>query len=159
MHNARRKDVAQHHVYPTAWTFATPPPTLILVLPVRKDLGAELGKPGFLHFHEIVDVDASHSVASLADQHRSLLGRSHVRYAASLALAIAVAAGLSLLFRHRTATDLMVQVSQMSSAAVLLPLVAGGTGALNLVQSERNSLVSGAAVGMLVAASLAPQPA
>lgn len=85
-----------------------------------------------------------------------LLGRSLLRYSASLALTIAVAAVLSLAFRQQTATDLMVQVSQLSSVAVLLPLVAGGAGALNLVQSERNSLVSGAAVGMLVAASLAP---
>ncbi|NQE36273.1 hypothetical protein E5S67_04036 [Microcoleus sp. IPMA8] len=44
----------------------------------------------------------------------------------------------------------------VSAVAVLLPLVAGAAGALNLVQSERSSLVSGAAVGMLVAASLAP---
>ncbi|MFN7134413.1 MAG: DUF389 domain-containing protein, partial [Myxococcales bacterium] len=38
----------------------------------------------------------------------------------------------------------------------LLPLTAGAAGALNLCQSERNSLVSGAATGLLVAASLAP---
>ncbi|MDV2994536.1 MAG: hypothetical protein N4J56_004190 [Chroococcidiopsis sp. SAG 2025] len=40
--------------------------------------------------------------------------------------------------------------------AVLLSLAAGAAGALNLVQSQRSSLVSGASVGMLVAASLAP---
>ncbi len=85
-----------------------------------------------------------------------LLSRSLVRYVASLALTTAVAGALSLLFRQQAATDHMVQVSQVSSAAVLLPLVAGAAGALNLVQSERNSLVSGAAVGLLVAASLAP---
>jgi len=38
----------------------------------------------------------------------------------------------------------------------LIPLVAGAAGALTLVQSDRSSLVSGAATGMLVAASLAP---
>lgn len=38
----------------------------------------------------------------------------------------------------------------------LLPLVAGAAGAITLVQSERSSLVSGTATGMLVAASLSP---
>lgn len=86
----------------------------------------------------------------------ALLSRSLIRYVASLVLTMAAAGTLSLLFRQQAATDLMVQVGQLSSAAVLLPLVAGAAGALNLVQSERNSLVSGAAVGLLVAASLAP---
>lgn len=85
-----------------------------------------------------------------------LLQRNLLRYLASLAVTITVASVLSLLFRQHVATDQMVQVSQLSSASVLLPLVAGAAGALNLVQSERNSLVSGAAVGLLVAASLAP---
>ena len=40
--------------------------------------------------------------------------------------------------------------------AVLLPLAAGAAGALNLALAERSSLVSGTAVGVLVAASLAP---
>jgi uncharacterized membrane protein len=52
--------------------------------------------------------------------------------------------------------DLMVDVSQVSAIAVLLPITAGAAGALNLVQPERSSLVSGASVGILVAASLAP---
>ncbi|ALA59132.1 DUF389 domain-containing protein [Nitrospira moscoviensis] len=86
----------------------------------------------------------------------ALLGRSLLRYGASLSLTIAVAAALSRLFRQQIATDQMVAVSQLSSAAVLLPLAAGAAGALTLVQSDRNSLVSGAAVGLLVAASLAP---
>jgi uncharacterized membrane protein len=50
----------------------------------------------------------------------------------------------------------MLDSSQVSAVAVLIPLTAGAAGALNLVQSERSSLVSGAAAGMLVAASLAP---
>ena len=50
----------------------------------------------------------------------------------------------------------MVSVSHISPMTVLLPIVAGFAGALNLIQSERDSLVSGAAVGVLVAASLAP---
>jgi uncharacterized membrane protein len=40
--------------------------------------------------------------------------------------------------------------------AALLPVVTGAVGALNLVEPERSSLVPGTAVGLLVAASLAP---
>lgn len=86
----------------------------------------------------------------------SLLGRSLARYFASLAATALAALLLSLALGQRAATPLMVEVSQVSSVAVLLPLVAGAAGALHLVQSERSSLVSGAAVGILVAASLAP---
>lgn len=50
----------------------------------------------------------------------------------------------------------MISTSNVSAVALLLPLIGGAAGALNLVQSERSSLVSAAAVGMLVAASLAP---
>ncbi len=67
-----------------------------------------------------------------------------------------VAAVFSWLMRQETATAAMVSVSEISSATVLLPLAAGAAGALNLVQSERSSLVSRAAVSVLVAASLAP---
>lgn len=87
---------------------------------------------------------------------RKLLKRSLVRYFAALSVTIAVALILSLLFRQSIATPQMVERSQVSTVAVLLPLAAGAAGALNLVQSERSSLVSGAATGMLVAASLAP---
>ena len=85
-----------------------------------------------------------------------LFGRSLLRYLGALGLAIVEAALLSLALRQEVATAFMTANSQVSSVAVLLPLVAGAAGALNLVQSDRNSLVSGAAVGMLVAASLAP---
>lgn len=85
-----------------------------------------------------------------------LAKRSLLRYFASLGVTVAASAGLSLALRQEVATGLMIDQSQVSSVAVLLPLVAGAAGALNLLQSERSSLVSGAAVGMLVAASLAP---
>ncbi|MBU2340926.1 MAG: DUF389 domain-containing protein [Alphaproteobacteria bacterium] len=85
-----------------------------------------------------------------------LLKRSLMRYVAALATAIAVAAALSLIFDQRIATGLMTSVSMRSTVSVLLPLAAGAAGALNLAQSERSSLVSGAATGMLVAAALAP---
>ncbi|WP_346291084.1 DUF389 domain-containing protein [Sphaerothrix gracilis] len=87
---------------------------------------------------------------------RLLLRKSLVRYFCALAVTIATAALLSLVFRQQTPSSLMISASQVSAVAVLLPLTAGAAGALQLVQSERSSLVSAAAVGMLVAASLAP---
>lgn len=87
---------------------------------------------------------------------RKLLGRSILRYFAALAVTIATTWLLSLILRQEIPTSLMVESSQVSAVAVILPLAAGAAGALNLVQSERSSLVSGAATGMLVAASLAP---
>jgi uncharacterized hydrophobic protein (TIGR00271 family) len=85
-----------------------------------------------------------------------LLWRSLRRYFAALAVCILMTALLSFVLQQEVVTSLMDATSQISSIAVLLPLVAGAAGALNLVQSERSSLVSGAATGMLVAASLAP---
>jgi uncharacterized membrane protein len=85
-----------------------------------------------------------------------LFGRAIGRYFAALAVAILTAFLLSIAMRQDIATELMIEMSFMPSVAVLLPLVAGAAGALNLCQSERSSLVSGAATGMLVAASLAP---
>lgn len=85
-----------------------------------------------------------------------LLWRNLLRYFMALGVTIAIAALLSFAFGQKIATSQMVESSQVSSVAVLLPLAAGAAGALNLVQSERSSLVSGAATGMLVAASLAP---
>ncbi|MGF1569976.1 MAG: DUF389 domain-containing protein [Nodosilinea sp.] len=87
---------------------------------------------------------------------RRLIGRSVLRYFTALLVTIGVAALLSLVFRQQIATPLMLDNSQVSAVAVLLPLAAGAAGAVNLVQSDRSSLVSGTATGMLVAASLAP---
>jgi uncharacterized membrane protein len=86
----------------------------------------------------------------------SLLWRNTVRYFAALGVTVAVTALLSILLRQGTATLTMVNISEVSSMTVLLPLVTGAAGALNLVQPERSSLVSGTAVGLLVAAALAP---
>jgi uncharacterized hydrophobic protein (TIGR00271 family) len=85
-----------------------------------------------------------------------LLGRSLVRYVTSLGVTIATCGLLSLIFGHRSATEQMLANSSISALAVILPLSAGVAGALHLVQSDRASLVSGAGVGILVAASLAP---
>jgi hypothetical protein len=99
---------------------------------------------------------AMNTAIATARGDRELLGRSLLRYFAALTVTISVTAILSLILRQEVATQQMVDTSMISSVAVLLPLVAGAAGALNLVQSERSSLVAGAAVGMLVAASLAP---
>lgn len=85
-----------------------------------------------------------------------LFWKSALRYFAALAVTIIVAFLLSAALQQKVATGLMVQMSLLPSVAVFLPLVAGAAGALNLCQSDRSSLVSGAATGMLVAASLAP---
>ncbi|MBD2355251.1 TIGR00341 family protein [Tolypothrix sp. FACHB-123] len=87
---------------------------------------------------------------------RKLLGRSILRYFSALSVTIATTWLLSLILRQEIPTSLMLDSSQISAVAVILPLVAGAAGALTLVQSDRSSLVSGAATGMLVAASLAP---
>lgn len=85
-----------------------------------------------------------------------LLKRSVLRYFFGLATMIGMTLLLSLLFGQSIATNQMVSTSELSATAVLLPLAGGVAGALQLVQSERSSLVSGTAIGMLVAAALAP---
>lgn len=87
------------------------------------------------------------------------LGRSVIRYAAAVAVSVAAAGVCTLLYQLQTPTQLMSEVATIAVTAVLLPLAAGAAGALNLAQSERSSLVSGAATGMLVAAALAPPAA
>ena len=85
-----------------------------------------------------------------------LLKMGLIRYLAGIAITVAVTAGLSLVLSQELASNAMVESSKVASISVLLPLVGGAAGALNLVQAERSSLVSGTAVGMLVAAALAP---
>ncbi len=85
-----------------------------------------------------------------------LLRQGLARYVASLSVAILASAALSFLLGQKTATTSMVDLSFVSSVTALLPLVSGVAGALNLVQPDKSSLVSGTAVGILVAASLAP---
>jgi uncharacterized membrane protein len=85
-----------------------------------------------------------------------LFGRSVIRYVAAIATTIIVSMALTFLIRPEIATDLVIDTSKISTVAVLLPLAAGAAGAIHLMQSEQSSLVSGAAVGILIAASLAP---
>jgi uncharacterized hydrophobic protein (TIGR00271 family) len=87
---------------------------------------------------------------------RKLLRQSLLRYFVALSVTIAITVILSFLFKQSIATPQMIESNQISAVAVLLPLAAGAASALNLVQSDRSSLVTGAATGMLVAASLAP---
>jgi uncharacterized hydrophobic protein (TIGR00271 family) len=87
---------------------------------------------------------------------QKLLKQSLFRYFVALLLTIGVVASLAWLFQLQTPTAMMIEIGTISAVAVILPLVAGAAGALNLVQDEGTSLVSGTAVGILVAASLAP---
>lgn len=87
---------------------------------------------------------------------KDLLRSSLKRYILAIGIGVAVSYLMSVIFPLEVLTPLMVEISQVSKVALLLPLVSGFAGAINIVQSERDSLVSGAAVGILVAASLAP---
>ncbi|MEX0967880.1 MAG: DUF389 domain-containing protein [Bacteroidia bacterium] len=86
----------------------------------------------------------------------SLLKSSLLRYGLAIGTGIAGSFLLSVIFNLQILTPLMIEISHVSKVAIFLPIVAGFAGALNVCQSERDSLVSGAAVGILVAASLAP---
>lgn len=85
-----------------------------------------------------------------------LLGRTVVRYLAAITVVVGVVAALHALLGTEIATATMTETANVSAVAAVLPLVAGAAGALNLMQAERSSLVSGAATGVLVAAALAP---
>ena len=82
--------------------------------------------------------------------------RSVIRYFTGILCLMAVTFVLSFLFGQSIASAQMVAVSEVAAPAFLLPIAGGIAGALQLVQSERSSLVSGTAIGMLVAAALAP---
>ena len=85
-----------------------------------------------------------------------LLRSSLYRYGLAIFTGIATSFLLSVIFPIKVLTPLMIEVSHVSVIAILLPLISGFAGGINICQSERDSLVSGAAVGILVAASLAP---
>jgi uncharacterized hydrophobic protein (TIGR00271 family) len=85
-----------------------------------------------------------------------LLKNSLLRYFTAIAVTILISWFLTSIFDRNILTQLITERSKIPSTAILLALAAGAAGGINLIQSERDSLVSGAAVGMLVAASLAP---
>lgn len=99
---------------------------------------------------------AMNAALATATGDRQLLGRTVIRYVSAIAVVVAVVAALHALLGADIATGMMTETANVSSVAALLPLVAGAAGALNLMQAERASLVSGAATGVLVAAALAP---
>lgn len=78
------------------------------------------------------------------------------RYFLSLIISIAVAAIITLIIGMEGPTDMMKEVGRISHVAILLPLISGMAGGFFLIQDEKDSLVTGASVGVLVAASLAP---
>ena len=85
-----------------------------------------------------------------------LLRTGLIRYLVAIVVTVLVTAGLSLILNQELASNSMVESSKVATVSVLLPLIGGAAGALNSIQAERSSLVSGTAVGMLVAAALAP---
>lgn len=86
----------------------------------------------------------------------TLLKSSLYRYGLAMVTGVVASFIFTSLFPLQTLTPLMEEVRQVSKFALFLPLISGFAGAVNVCQSERDSLVSGAAVGILVAASLAP---
>ncbi len=99
---------------------------------------------------------AMNSAIATARGDLSLLWHSIVRYAAALTLTSVVTGLFTLIFHQSAVTQYMASTANISSTSVLLPLAAGAAGALSLSQSQRSSLVSGAAIGILVAAALSP---
>lgn len=99
---------------------------------------------------------AMNAALATAAGKKELLKSSLTRYGLAIFTGIVASFLLSVIFPLRTLTPLMEEISQVSKFAVFLPLISGFAGAINICQSERDSLVSGAAVGILVAASLAP---
>ena len=99
---------------------------------------------------------AMNAALATAAGKKPLLLSSLKRYGLAIGTGILISFLMTVIFPLTTLTPLMVEISQVSKVALLLPLISGFAGAINIVQSERDSLVSGAAVGILVAASLAP---
>lgn len=99
---------------------------------------------------------AMNTAIAISSGDRYLLRHSVLRYVVGVGVTALACAVLTLIVGQHRITDLTAEVMSVSNVAVLLPIAAGIAGANHLVQSEHSSLVSGAAVGMLVAASLAP---
>ena len=99
---------------------------------------------------------AMNAALATASGKSGLLKSSLGRYGLAMGVGILASFLMTLIFPLSTLTPLMIEVSQVSKVALLLPTISGFAGAVNIVQSERDSLVSGAAVGILVSASLAP---
>lgn len=85
-----------------------------------------------------------------------MLGNSLYRYVVAIGLSILVSLLLSLAVGVDVLPPLAQSISRLAHVNLILPFFAGFAGAVSIINSERNNLVSGAGVGILVAASLAP---
>ncbi|MGI0105066.1 DUF389 domain-containing protein [Salinimicrobium sp. WS361] len=99
---------------------------------------------------------AMNAALATAAGKKPLLKSSLQRYGIAIGTGVIASLLMTLIFPLNTLTPLMVEISHVSKVAIFLPIISGFAGAINIIQSERDSLVSGAAVGILVAASLAP---
>ena len=88
-----------------------------------------------------------------------LLWKSLIRYFLAIGISIVVSFLFSFVFAVDVLPPLADSLSRLSLVNLLLPLAAGFAGAISIINSERDNLVSGAGVGILVAASLAPPAA
>lgn len=95
--------------------------------------------------------------ASIGDWRMAAKGLQ--RFAASILVLVAAAALLGWLYGLSFSTATMEQTTSLSHWGVLLALAAGAAGALSQVQSDRSSLVSGTAMGFLVAGAMSPTSA
>ncbi|WP_224994694.1 DUF389 domain-containing protein [Cesiribacter sp. SM1] len=99
---------------------------------------------------------AMNAALATASGKTPLLKSSLKRYGLAILIGVTASFLMTMIFSLQSFTSMMIGVSHVSKYAVFLPLISGFAGAVNVCQSERDSLVSGAAVGILVAASLAP---
>lgn len=90
---------------------------------------------------------------------RWMVRRGVVRFAGALAAVAAAGAALGWLYGLSASTAMMETISDLSLWSALLGVAGGAAGALTLVKSERDSLVTATATGFLVAVSLSPPSA
>jgi uncharacterized membrane protein len=99
------------------------------------------------------------SVIGLAIGDLWMFGRGGARFFVSLVVQGAAALALGYGYALDVSTEMMEQVTNLSSWAVVVALAAGAAGAQAQVKSDRDSLISGTASGFMVAAALAPPTA
>lgn len=88
-----------------------------------------------------------------------MVRRGATRFFASIVVLVVSAVALGYAYDLSIVSSTMTDIASVSNWVVLLALVGGAAGAQSLVQSERDSLVSGTAAGFLVAVSLSPTSA
>jgi len=99
------------------------------------------------------------SVVGIAIGDARMFGRGGVRFLVSLAVQAGAALALGFAYALDVSTEMMEQVTALSTWSILVAVVAGAAGAQTQVKSDRDSLVSGTAAGFMVAAALAPPAA